>query len=84
MSGGFLWVLVLVAFALFLRARAHRLVVRSARPGEIVHIDTGRNDQTLTSHRHHLTGRPDYILEEHGERPCRRHTSSTPSPTTVL
>jgi len=68
MSGSLLFVLVLVALALLLRAQARRLVGRSARPEHVVHIDTGRNDQTLSSHRHHLTGRPDYILEEHGER----------------
>jgi len=68
MSGGMWVVLLLVALALFLHARARTLVGRSARPQEVVHIDTGRNDQTLTSHRYHLTGRPDYILEERGER----------------
>jgi CRISPR-associated exonuclease Cas4 len=33
-----------------------------------VHIDTGPNDRILTSHRYKLTGQPDYIFEEHGER----------------
>jgi CRISPR-associated exonuclease Cas4 len=67
MSAALLVVLVLVALALFLRAQARTLVGRSARPEHVVHIDTGRNDQTLTSHRYRLTGRPDYILEENGE-----------------
>lgn len=68
MSGGMLLVLILVALAVFLQAQARTLVGRSARPHEVVHIDTGRNDPTLTSHRYHLTGRPDYHLEEDGER----------------
>ena len=68
MSGGMVLVLVLIALALLLRTHARTLVGRSTRPEHVVHIDTERNDRTLTSHRHRLTGRPDYVLEEHGER----------------
>jgi CRISPR-associated exonuclease Cas4 len=67
MSGGILVVLILLALALYWRAQARRLVGRSARPEQVVHVDTGRNDRTLTSHRYGLTGRPDFLLEENGE-----------------
>ena len=33
-----------------------------------MHADVGENDRILTSHRYKLTGQPDYILKENGER----------------
>ncbi len=61
-------VLILLALALLLRWLARQLVGPSPRPQDVVHVDTGENDRVLTSHRYKLTGQPDYILEEHGER----------------
>lgn len=61
-------VLILLVLALFLRWLARQLVGPSTRPQDVVHVDTGENDRILTSHRYKLTGQPDYILEEHGER----------------
>jgi CRISPR-associated exonuclease Cas4 len=54
--------------AVLLRWWARQLVGPSTRPQDIVHADIGENDRILTSHRYKLTGQPDYILEEHGER----------------
>jgi CRISPR-associated exonuclease Cas4 len=62
------FLITLLVVALFLRWRARQLVGRSTRPQDVVHFDTGPNDRVLTSHRYKLTGQPDYILEEHGER----------------
>jgi hypothetical protein len=61
-------VITLLLLALLLRWRARQLVGPSSRPQDVVHVDTGPNDRVLTSHRYKLTGQPDYILEEHGER----------------
>ena len=75
MSGGMVLVLVLIALALLLRTHARTLVGRSTRPEHVVHIDTGRNERLLISHRYRLTGRPDYILprpthlRDRGRRP---------------
>jgi CRISPR-associated exonuclease Cas4 len=61
-------VLILLALALLLRWLARQFVGPSTRPQDVVHVDTGENDRVLTSHRYRLTGQPDYILEERGER----------------
>jgi CRISPR-associated exonuclease Cas4 len=68
MTGGVILVLILLALALLLRGAARQLVGRSTRPQHVVHADAGDNERVLTSHRYHLTGQPDYILEEAGER----------------
>lgn len=79
MSSGIWVVLILLAVALLLRAHARTLVGRSAGPEQVVHIDTGPNDRVLTSHRYRLTGRPDFILEENGERfPMERKSRALP------
>jgi CRISPR-associated exonuclease Cas4 len=62
------FLVTLLVVALFLRWLARQFVNRSARPQDVVLVDTGPNNRVLTSHRYKLTGRPDYILEEHGER----------------
>ena len=68
MSNAVVFLLVLGALALLLRAAARGLTGPSTRPEHVVYIDTGRNERLLISHRYRLTGRPDYLLEEHGER----------------
>jgi CRISPR-associated exonuclease Cas4 len=60
--------ITVLLLALLLRWLARQLVGPSTRPQDVVHVDTGPNDRILTSHRYKLTGQPDYILEEHGER----------------
>jgi len=69
------FLITVLVVALFLRWLARQLVGRSARPQDVVHVDTGPNDRVLTSHRYKLTGQPDYILEEHGERFPMEHKS---------
>jgi CRISPR-associated exonuclease Cas4 len=68
MTGFVIAVLVLLALAVGLRGLARQFVGRSAQPQDVVHVDAGENDRILTSHRYYLTGRPDYLLEEDGER----------------
>jgi CRISPR-associated exonuclease Cas4 len=63
-----LFLIAIIVLALWLRRMAQTWVGPSARPNEVLHVDTGPNDLVLTSHRYKLTGQPDYILEEHGER----------------
>ena len=62
------FLITVLILALFLRWLARQFVGPSARPQDVVHADTGENDRILTSHRYKLTGQPDYILEEDGER----------------
>jgi CRISPR-associated exonuclease Cas4 len=62
------FLITVLLLALFLRWLARQLVGPSTRPQDVVHVDTGPNDRVLTSHRYQLTGQPDSILEEHGER----------------
>jgi CRISPR-associated exonuclease Cas4 len=59
---------VLLLGALLLRQWARWSVGTSTRPHQILYADTGQNDLILTSHQYRLTGRPDYILAEGGER----------------
>ena len=60
---------VLVALAVLLRVYA-KLPDGDLGPfGRILYVDTGqRASDLLVSERYQLIGRPDYILEEHGER----------------
>jgi hypothetical protein len=62
------FLITVLILALFLRWQAQRLVGPSTRPQDVVNVDTGPNDRVPTSHRYRLTGQPNYILEEHGER----------------
>jgi CRISPR-associated exonuclease Cas4 len=58
--------IVLLLVAWLMRRQAQRQIGDSLS-GRIVYTDTGRNDEILTSDRFNLTGRPDYILQDHGE-----------------
>jgi CRISPR-associated exonuclease Cas4 len=58
--------LVLLLVAWLLRRHAREQIGESLA-GRILYTDTERNTQVLTSERFHLTGKPDYILQDHGE-----------------
>jgi CRISPR/Cas system-associated exonuclease Cas4 (RecB family) len=60
---------VLVLLAVLLRAYARLPAGDSGPFGRPLYIDTGkRASDLLVSERYQLIGRPDYILEEHGEQ----------------
>jgi hypothetical protein len=66
--------ITVLILALVLRWLARQLVGPSTRPQDVVHVDTGENDRILSSHRYRMTGQPESILDEHGER-CAQHSS---------
>ena len=58
--------IVLLLVAWFMRRQAQRQIGDSLS-GRILYTDTEANREILTSDRFNLRGKPDYILEEHGE-----------------
>jgi hypothetical protein len=66
MTGFILVSIVLLLLAWLLRSQARRQIGDSLS-GRILYTDTEANREVLTSDRYNLSGKPDYILEEHGE-----------------
>jgi hypothetical protein len=58
--------MVLLLVAWLMRREAQRQIGDSLS-GRILYTDTEANRETLTSDHFNLSGKPDYILEEHGE-----------------
>jgi hypothetical protein len=58
--------IVLLLIAWLMRRHAQHQIGKSLS-GRILYTDTEANREILTSDRYSLSGKPDYILEEHGE-----------------
>jgi CRISPR-associated exonuclease Cas4 len=67
---------MLVLLGLLVRASAKRQAGAFDLSDQILYADTGQSSaDLLVSERHHLIGRPDYILVEHGEHiPVERNS----------
>jgi CRISPR-associated exonuclease Cas4 len=58
--------LALILLALMLRRRAKRHLAELDMQGEVVYWDGDADSDVFVSHKHALTGRPDYILKSAG------------------
>jgi hypothetical protein len=54
----------ILVLAFFLRRHARNRLAALGLAGEVIYSDYGGVDEVLVSHRHGLTGKPDYIRRE--------------------
>ena len=54
----------ILVLAFFLRRHARKRLAAQGLAGEVIYSDYGAVDEVLVSHRHGLTGKPDYIRRE--------------------
>ena len=54
----------ILVLAFFLRRHARKRLAAQGLAGEVIYSDYGAVDEVLVSHRHGLTGKPDYIRKE--------------------
>jgi CRISPR-associated exonuclease Cas4 len=63
----FILVSIVLLLSAWLLRRQARAQIGQSLSGRILYTDTEANGEILTSDRFNLRGKPDYILEEHGE-----------------
>ncbi|MDX1614399.1 MAG: CRISPR-associated protein Cas4 [Candidatus Promineifilaceae bacterium] len=84
-GGGLVWLgvaLLLPALAIWMVARRWR-VQSGLPPGRPIYLDHGhwiRQEETLYSHRWHLVGRPDYLVEQSSGEVVPVELKSGPAP----